>query len=143
VLGTETVKSTNWSATGFSIVLPDNATGTLPLTVNCGTVTNTIAIQMYKAPSNSFTATSKVKGSTATLRVKVPGPGAISVTGGSVKKATKRAGKASTVSVKVSLSKAGKKSVKRHKKLTVSLRVRFTPNGGTTATKTVRVTFKR
>lgn len=141
-LGTEAPVATDWTATGFSLVIPDDATGTLPLTVNCGTVSNTIAITMYKAPSNSYTATGKVKGSTATLSLKVPGPGSITVTGGSVKKATAHAGKAGTTSVKVSLSSAGKKSVKRHKKLTVSLTVRFTPTGGSTAIKTVKVTFK-
>ncbi|HWI73603.1 MAG TPA: hypothetical protein VNT55_16720, partial [Baekduia sp.] len=142
-LGDDTIRPTGWGATGFSITLPDDATGTLPLTINCGKVSNTIAIQMYQAPSNSFTATGKVKGSTATLSVKVPGPGSITVTGGSVKKATKHASKAGTNSVKVTLSAAGKKSVKRHKTLSVSLKVQFTPTGGTSASKTVKVTFKR
>jgi hypothetical protein len=142
-LGSSLVNGSSWSATGFSIVLPDDATGTLPLTVNCGTLSNTIAIAMYKAPSNSFTATGKVSGSSATLSVKVPGAGAITVTGGSVKKASKHASKSGTSSVKVSLSAAGKKSLKRHKKLSVSLTVRFTPTGGSTASKTVKVTFKQ
>jgi hypothetical protein len=142
-LGDDKLKPKGWSATGFSITLPDDATGTLPLTINCGKASNTIAIQIYKAPSNSFTATGKTKGSTATLTVKVPGPGSISVTSGSVKKATKHASKAGNNSVKVTLNAKAAKSLKRNKKLTVSLKVQFTPTGGTSASKTVKVTFKK
>jgi hypothetical protein len=106
-------------------------------------VSNTIAIAMYKAPSNSFTTTAKTKGSTATVSVKVPGAGSISVRSGSVKTATKHAKKASTNSGKVTLTSAAVKSLKKHHKLAVTLTVRFTPTGGSTATKTVKVTFKR
>ena len=142
-LGDEKLKPKGWSATGFSITLPDDATGSLPLTINCGKASNTIAIQIYKAPSNSFTVTGKTKRSTATLTVKVPGPGSISVTSGSVKKATKHASKAGNNSVKVTLTSKAAKSLKRNKKLTVSLKVQFTPTGGTSASKTVKVTFKK
>jgi hypothetical protein len=137
------VSATSWSATGFSIVLPDDAKGTLPLTINCGKASNTIAIAMYQAPSNTFTAKATTKGSSATLKIKVPGAGSISVRSGRVKTATKHAGKATTYSVKVTLTAKAKKSLKRHKKLAVSLAVRFTPTGGTTASKTVKVTFKQ
>ncbi|HEY6759071.1 MAG TPA: hypothetical protein VI318_06250 [Baekduia sp.] len=143
MLGTTSLPASDWSAGGFSITLPDDATGTLGLTVNCGAVSNTIAIAMYKAPSNSFTARAKTKGRTATVSVKVPGPGSISVRGGNVKTATKHAKKASTNSVKVTLTSAAAKSLKKHHKLAVTLTVRFTPTGGSTATKTVKVTFRR
>jgi hypothetical protein len=142
-LGTTSVSGANWSATGFSITVPDDATGTLGLTVNCGTVSNTIAIAMYKAPSNSFTTTARTKGSSATVSVKVPGAGSISVRGGNVKTALKRTKKASTNSVKVTLTAAAARSLKKHRKLAVTLTVRFTPTGGSTATKSVKVTFKR
>jgi hypothetical protein len=142
-LGTTSLSAADWSASGFSVTLPDDATGTLGLTVNCGTVSNTIAIAVYQAPSNSFTATAKTKSSTATVSVKVPGPGSISVRSGNIKTATKRASKASTNSVKVTLTSAAAKALKKHHKLAVTLTVRFTPTGGSTATKTVKVAFKR
>jgi hypothetical protein len=143
LLDTTSLSAANWTATGFSVTLPDDATGTLGLTVNCGTVSNTIAIAMYKAPSNSFTATAKTKGSTATVSVKVPGAGSISVRSGNVKTATKHAKKASTNSIKVTLTSSAARSLKKHHKLAVTLTVRFTPTGGSTATKTMKVTFKR
>jgi hypothetical protein len=143
LLGEHVLTPSSWSATGFTIVLPDDAQGTLALTVNCGKASNTIAVAMYQAPSNAFTATGKVKGSTATVSVKVPGPGAISIKSGHTKTATKHAGDAATASVKVTLTAAGAKSLKKHKKLAVTLTVQFTPTGGTSARKTVKVTFKR
>jgi hypothetical protein len=143
VLGSDTLTPTYWGITGFTVTLPDDAKGTLPLTINCGTVSNTIAIAMYQAPSNTITASGKVTGHTATVKVKVPGPGSISIRSGHVKTATKHASKATTYSVKVTLNATAVKSLKRHKRLAVSLSVRFTPTGGTTGTKTVKVTFKR
>jgi hypothetical protein len=142
-LGQDNLTPASWSVTGFTIVIPDDATGTLPLTVNCGRVSNTIAVAMFQKPSNVFTATGKIKGSTATVSVKVPGPGNVSIKSGHTKTATKHAGDAKTYSVKVSLTSAGAKSLKRHKKLAVTLTVQFTPTGGTSASKTVKVTFKR
>jgi hypothetical protein len=143
-LGRATVAPKRWSATGFSITLPRDATGTLPLTVNCGTASNTIAIQIYKAPSNAFTAKGRVKGASATLSVKVPGPGAIVVSGGSsIKKATRHAGRAATTSVTVALSAEGRRSLRRHGTLAITLKVRFTPTGGKQAARTFRVVFRR
>jgi hypothetical protein len=143
VLGADTLTPTSWGVTGFTVTLPDDAKGTLPLTINCGKVSNTIAIAMYQAPSNTITASGKVKGTTATVKVKVPGPGSISIRSGHVKTATKHASKATSYSIKVTLNATAVKSLKKHKRLTVSLSVRFTPTGGTTGTKTVKVTFKR
>ena len=142
-LGDDLIKPTAWSATGFSITLPDDATGTLPLTINCGKASNTVAIQVFKAPSNRFTAKTKAKGSAATVSIKVPGPGNITVAGGGVKKAAKHAKKAGATSVKVKLTAKAVKSLKAHRKLAVTLTVRFTPTGGDTASQTVHVTFTR
>jgi hypothetical protein len=143
LLGGQSLTPTSWTPTAFTIILPDGAQGTLPLTINCGKASNTIAIALYQAPSNVFTATGKVKGATATVSVKVPGPGAISIKSGHTKTATKHAGTATTYRVKVRLSAAGRKSLRRHKRLATSLTVRFTPTDGSTASKTVKVTFKR
>jgi hypothetical protein len=144
-LGTNPVATSAWSASGFTITVPDDAIGSLPLTVNCGTVSNTIAIQIYKAPSNTFTATAKASktASTVTVASKVPGPGAISVSGSNLKTTTKHAGAAGTVTVKVALTSKAAKSLKRHHKLTVAISVRFTPTGGTSRTVNKSVTFTR
>jgi hypothetical protein len=143
-LGDRTVTPTSWSATSVSIVVPDDAKGSLPLTINCGKASNTIAIQMYQAPSNRFTTPKgKVKGSTATVTLKVPGPGDITVRGAGLKTVKRHVGKAGTYSVKATLSTSGKKSLRRHKRLPRTLHVSFKPNGGTTVTKRVKVTFRR
>lgn len=142
-LGAQAVTPTSWSATSLTFVVPDDAKGSLPLTVNCGKASNTIAIQMYQAPPNAFTIKSKVKKGTATLTLKVPGPGDIRVTGPDVRPVKRHVGKAGTYSVKVTLTAAGKRSVRRHRSLPRSLSVTFKPNGGTTAKKTAKVTYRR
>jgi hypothetical protein len=144
-LGTTPAATSAWSASGFTITVPDDATGSLPLTVNCGTASNTIAIQIYKAPSNTFTATAKASktASTVTVASKVPGPGTISVTGSNIKTTTKHAGAAGTTTVKATLTAKAARSLKRHHKLTVAISVRFTPTGGTSKTVNKSVTFTR
>jgi hypothetical protein len=144
-LGTSTLTASAWSANGFIITVPDGATGSLPLTVNCGTVSNTIAIQIYQAPSNTFTATANAgkTGSTVTVSAKVPGPGSITVSGSNVKAVTKHAGTAGTSTIKVALTAKAARSLKRHHKLTVALSVRFTPTGGTSRTITKSIAFRR
>lgn len=143
-LGNETITPDGWNATSFTFVIPDDATGSLPLTINCGKVSNTVAVQMYQAPSNTFaTPKGKVKGSSVSVTLKVPGPGDITVKGAGLKTAKKHVGKAGTYTVKATLSASGKKSLKRHKRLARTLSVSFKPNGGTAATKKVKVTFKR
>jgi hypothetical protein len=141
-LGTASVALTGWTASGFTLTLPGDATGALPLTVNCGAVSNTIAIQVYQPPSNAFTATAKGKGSSVTAALKVPGPGSLSITGASIKKATRHTTKAGSVTLRARLTSKAITSLRRHHVLTVVLAVRFTPTGGLTATKTVKVTFK-
>jgi sugar lactone lactonase YvrE len=144
-LGTSPVTASIWSANGLTITLPDDATGSLALTVNCGAVSNTIAIQIYQAPSNTFTTTAKAAktGSTVTVSVKVPGPGSITITGANVKTATKHVAKAGSTTVKTVLSGKASRSLKRHHKLTVTINVRFTPTGGTSRTVTKSATFTR
>jgi hypothetical protein len=144
-LGTSTLTASGWSANGFTITVPDYAAGSLPLTVNCGAVSNTIAIQIYQAPSNTFTATAKAgkTASTATVSAKVPGPGTITVSGGNVKTATKHAGTAGTTTVKATLTAKAIKSLKRHHKLAVGLNVHFTPTAGTSRTVTKTIIFIR
>jgi hypothetical protein len=144
-LGTNPAAASAWSAGGFTITIPDDATGSLPLTVNCGAVSNTITIQIYQAPSNTFTATAKAgkTPSAVTVSAKVPGPGSISVSGSNVKTASKHAGAAGTTTLKATLTNKATKSLKRHHQLTVAISVRFTPTGGTGKTVSKSVTFIR
>jgi hypothetical protein len=143
-LGGASPTPADWTSTGFTITVPDDADGTLPLTINCGTVSNTVAVAIFHAPSNTFSITkASVSGSTATLSVKVPGPGTVEMSASGTVAAKKTATKASTTKVAVKLSSAGKKALAKAKsgKLKVSMRVRFTPAGGTAATLTKTLTF--
>jgi hypothetical protein len=145
-LGSATVQPTGWTATAFTFTVPDDATGALPLTVNCGTASNTIGLTVYSEPSNEFTITkTTVKGSAATLSVKVPGPGTIQTSASNTAAGKATVTKATTGKVTVRLSKAGKKALAKakSKKLKVAVRVKYTPAGGTAATTTKTVTFKR
>jgi hypothetical protein len=144
-LGSSSLVASLWSATGLTIVVPDDASGSLALTVNCGAVSNTIAIQVYQAPSNTFTATAKASKTAATIAVsvKVPGPGSITVKANQLKTVTKHAGAAGSSTVKAVLAAKAARSLKRHHKLTVTVSVRFTPTAGVGRTLTKNVTFTR
>jgi hypothetical protein len=149
LLGEESLNPASWSASGFSVQVPVDAVGTLALTINCGKASNTIAVATTKAapgPSSAFTIPKKsVKGSTATLTVSLPGAGRLQTYSGRTKATNTTVSKAGTQTVKVALSKAGAKALKKAKKrkLAVSVRLRFTPTGGSAATQTVTVTFTR
>jgi hypothetical protein len=144
-LGSGPVVASLWSATGLTIAVPDDASGSLALTVNCGAVSNTIAIQIYQAPRNTFTATAKASktASTIAVSVKVPGSGSITVRASQLKTVTKHAGAAGSSTVKAVLTAKAARSLKRHHKLTVTVSVRFTPTAGTGRTLTKNVTFTR
>ncbi len=144
-LGDTQITPSGWSASGFSIEIPDTASGTLPLTVNCAKVSNTIAVAVYHAPNNRFTITkTTVKGTTASLTLKLPGVGKVTTTANHTAAKTTTATKAGTHTVKVTLTKAGKKTLNKTKsrKLKVTVRVTYTPAGGTAATLTKSLTFK-
>ena len=143
--GDTAIIPTGWTAGGFSIEIPDTATGTLPLTVNCGKASNTIAVAIYQAPNNRFTITkTTVKGTTATLTLKLPGVGKVTTSASRTVSKTTAITKAGTRTVKVALSKAGKKALKNAKsrRLKVSVRISYTPAGGTATTLTKTLTFK-
>jgi hypothetical protein len=97
------------------------------------------------APSTSVSV-SKLKavvGSAAKLKVRVPAAGRISVTGASVRKTHKSAGRAQVVVVKVALSAKAKRTLKKRRKLSVKVRVAFESKAGGSASKTVTVVFKQ
>jgi hypothetical protein len=142
-LGTTRLVPTRWAASGFSVDLPDDATGTLPLAVNCGNSSNTIAIQIATPPKNTFTQKVITKGSTATLKLTLPGPGDVTATGASLKTVSVHVSKQGVKAVKVTLTAKAKRSLARHRKLTVATRVTFRPTGGAAAAKIVSLTFRR
>jgi hypothetical protein len=95
------------------------------------------------APSVSVSKLAAVTGSAATLKVRVPAAGQISVAGASLRSASVSASKAGSYSVRIALSQAAKKSLKRKKTLKVSARVSYRANDGESVSKTVSVTFKQ
>jgi hypothetical protein len=117
-------------------------------------------------PSNNFTIPPRVRCTRAChkilVKITVPGPGTVSAqdaTTGSkprlLRSAKKKKNRASIKPVKTTVTKAGvvrlklqpttagNKTLKRKHKLKVTVRVTFTPAGGTPKSMTVIVTFKR
>jgi hypothetical protein len=146
VLGDQPLEPSNWSATGFKVSVPEEASGTLPLTVNCGRRSNTIAVAIFSEPDNRFAITGRsVAGTVATLRVRVPGPGKLESAGANTRAAKVTVKRPGTASVRVRLSSGGVRALRgaSGRTLKVRARVRFTPAGGRAASKTVTLTFKR
>jgi uncharacterized protein YggU (UPF0235/DUF167 family) len=145
-LGNRTLKPAGWSTGGFKVVVPDDAAGTLGLTINCGHGSNTIAIAIFAEPDNRFSIpTRTVNGSTATLRVKVPGPGKIESSATNTQTAKVTVKKAATATINIKLTTAGKRALTRTKThtLEIKVRVRYTPADGQAATKTITITYKQ
>jgi hypothetical protein len=146
MLGDRSSVPADWSATRFKLEIPEDAAGTLGLTVNCGQWSNTIAIAIFKRASNRFSIAGKtVRGSAVTLSVRVPGPGKLTTSAANTKAAkavVKRAGQAT---VRIRLSRSGARALHSAKTntLKVTARVQFTPAGGKPATKKLTITFKR
>jgi hypothetical protein len=145
-LGDRSLTPQDWTSSGFRVEIPTDARGTLGLTVNCATVSNTIAIAVYQQPANTFTITKKtVAGNTATLAVKVPGPGKLQSTGSHTTATTTKIAKASTKTIKIKLTSAGAKTLHKTNsaKLKIAVRVRYTPTGGLPHTQTTTLTYTR
>jgi hypothetical protein len=146
-LGGESFTPTDWGANGFKVRVPDEAKGTLALTASCGRVSNTIAVAVFSEPDNRFSIpTRSVKGTTARLVVRVPGPGKIETTGARItatKTTVKKPGGQVTITARLNPSgvKALKKAKSHH--LRVGVGMRYTPAGGKPAAKTLTVTFQR
>jgi hypothetical protein len=146
MLSDQSLKPAEWSPTGFKVSLPEEATGTLALTVNCGRRSNTIAVTLFQEPVNGFSVLSRsVAGSAATLRVRVPGPGKLESFGAGTLAAKVRIKEPGTATIKVTLTSGGVRALSRAARHTrkVPVRVRFTPAGGRSASKTVTITFKQ
>jgi hypothetical protein len=92
-----------------------------------------------------LSASRSVRGSRATVRVRVSRPGRIRVSGVGLRRVTKTAKKAGTYEIKVRLSKHGVRKQRRSGRLAVRVSVRLTPESGSTVTarRTVRFTAAR
>ncbi len=95
-------------------------------------------------PSSSFDITSGpngVKGGTATIGVSVPAAGRLVATGSGLSRASGKASKAGTVTVKLTLTKGEAAFLaKRHgRKLRAKINLRFTPTKGSKLTTSVTV----
>lgn len=84
-----------------------------------------------------------VTGTSATLRVSVPAKGVVRVSGNGLRQARKSASKARTVRVRVRLSAAASKRLRRAGKVRIRASVRFQPKSGAAQTVRLRVTFKK
>lgn len=104
---------------------------------------NVLAAPRGVAASVGVSKVKSVTGSTATLQVKVPDAGKISVAGGSLRSASVSASGAGSYAVRIALSSAATKSLKKKKTLKVSARVSFRAADGESASTTVLVTFKQ
>jgi len=145
VLGQRSTVPADWSASGFELEIPEDASGTLGLTVDCGKRSNTVAIAIFKKPSSRFSiADTTVNGSRATLSVKVPGPGKLTSSAAKAKPGKVTIRKARGAKLVVKLNRAGIRALRKSKtgRLKVPVRVRYLPAGGKSATKTVTVIFK-
>jgi IPT/TIG domain-containing protein len=143
-LGNTATTSTDWAANGLTVDIPDDAKGTLGLVINCGRVSNTIAITI--AADNTLTITKKtVTGSSASIVVATKAPGAILATGTRIKSTSATLTNAGTKTIKIKLTTAGTRALAKTKsrRLKTTIRLRFTPIGAQPVTKTVTVTFTR
>jgi hypothetical protein len=96
-----------------------------------------------RASVGVFAKLKSVSGSVVRLKVRVPGAGRISVRGASVRRSKTSASKAGTYKVRVALRPRAKKRLKNRRKLKVGVRVSYRTKDGRSASKTVRITFKR
>jgi hypothetical protein len=146
VLGGESFTPTDWSQTGFKVRVPDDAKGTLGLTVNCGRVSNTVAVAIFAEPDNRFSVpTRSTTAAGVRLVVRVPGPGKLETSGARIAAGKVTVKKAGKVTISVRLNRAGARALVKASagRLRVGVGVRFTPAGGKPAAKPLTVTFQR
>jgi hypothetical protein len=84
-----------------------------------------------------------VIGRVARLRVRVPGAGRVSVAGRSVKRARRHATKAGVYTLRVRLSPRARRTFAKRGRVSVAMRVVYRAGDGGTASRTVRVAFRK
>jgi hypothetical protein len=140
------VRSTSWSASSVSFVVPEVGAGKVPVRVSCGRASNSVELAVTAAPSNMFRlGAGAVKGSSAAVAVALPGPGKVVTTGKYLAKSSVKVKKAGRLSVQVRLTAAGKRALAKSRSgaVKVTVQVRYTPTGGPGRTLSKSITFKR
>lgn len=84
-----------------------------------------------------------VRGSVATLRVRVPRPGTITASGSDVRRVRRAAGKAGTYTLRVRLDRAARRALRRNGKVRTDVTLRFAPDDGAAVAPRVAITFKK
>jgi hypothetical protein len=112
--------------------------------VSCGWASNRVGLSA--TPSNVFrVGASAVKGSSGAVAVALPGAGTVVSTGKYLARSSMKVKKAGSVSVQLRLTAAGKRVLAKSRSgaLKVTVRVQYTPVGGTGRTLSRSITFKR
>ena len=145
MLADRSLEPSDWSPSGFKVVVPKDVAGPLALTINCGRRSNTITVAIFQEPDNRFAITSRsVTGTVATLKVRVPGPGKLESSGAGSRAVKVTIKKPGTANLKVKLTSTEARALGRMASRTRKIKagVRYTPAGGRPASKTVTITFK-
>lgn len=140
------VRSSTWSVSSVSFVVPEVGAGKMPVSVNCGKASNSVEVSVTAAPSSVFrVGAGSVKGSRAAVAVALPGAGKVVSTAKYLAKSTVKVKKAGSVSVQLRLTAAGKRALAKSRSgaLKVTVRVRYTPTGGSGRALSKSITFKR
>jgi hypothetical protein len=146
VVGGSRARTSSWSASAVSFVMPEVGAGKVPVSVNCGKASNSVELTVTAAPGNVFRlGAGTVKGSSGAVAVALPGAGTVVSTGKYLVKSTVKVKKAGSVSVQLRLTAAGKRALAKSRSgaLKVKAQVRYTPTGGSGRTLSTSITFKR
>jgi hypothetical protein len=84
-----------------------------------------------------------VRGTAATVKVKVPAKGRVTISGSSVKTTRSTASKARTLSIRVRLTSKAVRSLNRHGTFKTRVKVSFAPSSGKSSSTTLSLTFKK
>jgi hypothetical protein len=146
LVGGSRAQTTSWSASAVSFVVPAVDAGKVPVSISCGRASNTVELTVAAPASNVFRlGAGTVKGSSGAVAVALPGVGTVVSTGKYLAKSTVKVKKAGGVSVQLRLTAAGKRALAKSTSgaLKVTVRVRYTPAGGSGRTLSKSITFKR
>ncbi len=95
------------------------------------------AVSSDRRASGKFSARAKVRGAKATLRVRAPKAGRITVTGRSVRQASVKVGEAGVRTLRLKLTPKAKRALDRRSTLNTRVRVRFVAGDGAKSSKSV------
>jgi hypothetical protein len=84
----------------------------------------------------------KVNGNTLSLVASVPGAGRVTASGNALRRASQKAGRAATVTLKLALSKQASASHASHRRVRIKVRVVFSPTRGSGSSISTTLTFR-